>query len=59
MDIREVDNRPPEFARPYEPVKGAKHYSRLMMPKGMLLGLLGLLLIVNRIAKKYGDVNFV
>lgn len=28
-DIREIDDRYPEFAKPYEPVKGAKHYSSL------------------------------
>ena len=29
MDIREIDDRYPEYARPYEPVKGAKRYKRL------------------------------
>ena len=28
-DFREIDDRYPEFAEPYEPVKGAKHYSSL------------------------------
>ena len=27
--MREIDDRYPEFARPYEPVKGGKHHKRL------------------------------
>ena len=44
--IRESDNRYPEFARPYEPVKGGRHYKGLKFPKALALALLGLLLIL-------------
>ncbi len=45
--MREVDDRYPEFARPYEPVKGGKHYKRLsnsVLPlvAALLLGLCAL-----------------
>ncbi len=39
--IVETDNRYPEIARPYEPVKGARHYKRLGFP----FALAGLFLI--------------
>ena len=37
MSIREIDDRYPEFARPYEPVKGKKRYKKLSMPAALLL----------------------
>ncbi|MBQ1325071.1 MAG: hypothetical protein IIY52_03545, partial [Solobacterium sp.] len=39
--MREVNNQYPEFARPYEPVKGAKKHKRLVFG----LAVPGLLLI--------------
>ena len=41
MSIREIDNRYPEFARPYEPVKGRKRYKKLKFPISTVFALLG------------------
>lgn len=30
--VREIDDRYPEIARPYEPVKGGKHHKRIKLP---------------------------
>ena len=46
MDIREIDDRYPEYARPYEPVKGAKHYKKLGLSSPVaLFAITGLLVI--------------
>ncbi|MBQ1466259.1 MAG: hypothetical protein IIZ17_06240 [Eubacteriaceae bacterium] len=46
MDIREIDDRYPEYARPYEPVKGAKRYKKLGLSSPVaLLAITGLLVI--------------
>lgn len=46
MEPREIDNRYPEFAEPYEPVRGGKHHSGLKFT-GQFLALTGLLFMLN------------
>lgn len=46
MEPREIDNRYPEFAEPYEPVRGGKHHSGLKFT-GPFLALTGLLFMLN------------
>ena len=44
--MREIDNRYPEFAAPYEPIKGGKHKKRLDFAR-MVLMILGALLAAS------------
>ena len=34
--MKEIDDRYPEFAEPYEPVKGGKHHKALTLGRSML-----------------------
>ena len=42
--MKEIDDRYPEIARPYEPVKGGKHYEKLKFPPFLLAAFLVVLL---------------
>ena len=47
MSIRETDNRYPEYARPYEKVKGGRHHGGLAGPAALLLAVATLLLLAG------------
>ncbi len=47
MRIREIDDRYPEFAEPYEPVKGGKHHKPFTFPVARMLAAAGAILLLS------------
>lgn len=50
MGIREIDDRYPEFARPYEPIKGRHKHKKLILPSGLLMSVAGMTVILSSAA---------
>ena len=52
MIIREINDQYPEFAEAREPIKGAHHHKKLILPSGLLMSIAGLAVILGAASVK-------